>query len=138
MNKDEIDVLNLLNMLEKEGVIFIPGNIDNKQPIKKTVSLVQRLSDITTDINSLQRDVKIQQSIYFHLINIIVSLHQEHRLKKNFEVSDIMRKLVNDIGVIIVQGTLGMNYEEIVKKNMQNVLSQDTWHFDDTKLNKLK
>lgn len=93
---------------------------------KSRDSLIWSFGEVIKDLNRLQLDIKTQQNSYNQLISKIVSLHQEYRITKQYEISDQLRNLLYDVGVVIVQGKKGMEFSEIKHKNMCNVQVEDT------------
>jgi hypothetical protein len=62
----------------------------------------------------------------------MVKLHQKHRVAKDYDISDEIRDLLNNIGVTITQGTDGMTWDEIqvrYAKKPQPPIG-DTWDLD--------
>ena len=93
------------------------------------MSLIADHEEICNNIEKLSRKVKEQQHIYYYLIKGMVELHQKYRIEKNFKVSDNIRNLLNDIGINIIQGTDGYNYEDI-PKHLKGRTVQDRWELN--------
>lgn len=95
------------------------------------MSLVQTVSDIEHQLQYLRQDAKSQQTIYFTLIQGMVELQQKYRVAKQYEHSDKIRALLNSIGIVIVQGTDGMSWDEIERKfkGKPQPPVGDTWNF---------
>ena len=103
------------------------------------MSLLHEVSEIERTLKTLKREATIQQSIYFHLISGMVTLHQKHRVAKDYDTSDEIRDLLNNIGVIITQDTDGMTWDEIqmrFAKKPQPPIG-DTWDLDLNKTAKI-
>ena len=60
------------------------------------------------------------------LIAATVRAHQESRLAKNYLVSDLLRAILNEAGIEIVQGTAGYAYEDIPPA-LKGRPVHDTW-----------
>ena len=90
------------------------------------MSLIADHKKICELLESLSEKTKTQQFIYFDLIKGMVKLHQKYRIEKNYTVSDEIRTLLNDIGIDIIQGTAGYNYDEI-PKHLKGRRSEDSW-----------
>ncbi len=77
------------------------------------MSLIQDLDDIKNKIRSMGDKAARQQCIYYDVIALVVRMHQRHRVAGDYAVSDEIRDLLKSVGVIIVQGTAGYDYEKI-------------------------
>lgn len=62
----------------------------------------------------------------YNLTSALVKAHQEHRLAKNYAVSDMLRGILNEAGIEVVQGTAGYKYENIPPA-LKNRQVNDTW-----------
>lgn len=60
------------------------------------------------------------------LIAATVRAHQESRLAKNYLVSDLLRAILNEAGIEIVQGSAGYAYEDIPPA-LKGRPVHDTW-----------
>ena len=95
------------------------------------------LKEIISQLETVNRDFKSQQQLVYALITDITSLHQEYRLAKNYEVSDRLRKLLNDRNIRIVEGTLKFGGYENIPENMKGRMANDVWEYG-TKPNSFK
>jgi len=93
------------------------------------MSLIADQKNICRSLENLSEKVKDQQHIYFHMIKGMVELHQKYRIEKQYTISDEIRALLNEIGIVIIQGTSGYKYEDI-PKSLKGRQSQDTWKFN--------
>lgn len=92
------------------------------------MSLIHNLAEIRKACESLEDDARKQQHIYYKIIEGVVRLHQKYRLEKNFNVSDELRSLLNEVGIEIIQGNAGYSYEAI-PESLKTRQVNDTWHF---------
>lgn len=92
------------------------------------MSLIFDLKELQHKCGLMEEKTKNQQAIYYAVISGLVKLHQKYRLEKQYLISDELRSLVNSVGIQIVQGTAGYNYEEI-PKSLSGRQVDDTWGF---------
>lgn len=90
------------------------------------MSLISDLSDIKRKLDGIEKKAARQQMIYFDLITAMVAMHQEHRVAKNFTVSDQIRSALNSCGIEIIQGTAGYEYGSIPEALKGRPVG-DTW-----------
>ena len=90
------------------------------------MSLIFDLSELTKQCTRLEKKVQVQQSIYFKLINGIVKMHQDSRIEKNYKLSDSLLELLKSVGVTVIQGTAGYEYDKI-PLSLKGRPSDDTW-----------
>lgn len=91
------------------------------------MSLMQDCKDIQSHINRLKMKAEKQQSFYYGVISGVVRLHQEYRISKNYEISDALRKVLNDNGIKVIQGTKQFGSYENIPSNMRNNTVDDRW-----------
>lgn len=92
------------------------------------MDLIRNIHDLRKTCDAIEKKARQQSSICFTLISKVVKMHQEQRVAKNYTVSDVLRSLLNDVGVEIVQGTSGYKYEEI-PQSLKGRQTEDTWKF---------
>ena len=93
------------------------------------MSLIAQLDDLKTACDRMTQSASRQQEIYFALIDGMVKLHQQHRVAKDYKVSDELRGLLVSVGVQIQQGTSGYDYESI-PASLKGEPVDDTWTID--------
>lgn len=91
------------------------------------MSLIYDLDRVIHDVTSLKHKVKTRQRIANELIEFLVKLSQEHRINKNYEVSDRIRGVLNGVGVEIVYGTKQYGGYDKIPDNMKNRQIDDIW-----------
>jgi len=91
------------------------------------MSLIHDVNDIQLSLDNLKNKAKEQQKLYFSIITGVVSLHQEYRIAKNYEVSDKLRELLNNNGINIIQGTKQYGSFENIPKSLLNNTVNDRW-----------
>lgn len=64
---------------------------------------------------------------FFLLVNQLVTMQQEHRLNKNYEVSDKIRNILLEINIEIIYGTKQFGGYENIPKNLRNRQLDDMW-----------
>lgn len=62
------------------------------------------------------------------IITATVRAHQECRLAKNYAVSDLLRAILHEAGIEIIQGSAGYAYEDIPPA-LKGRPVHDTWKF---------
>jgi len=72
-----------------------------------------------------------QRTNFYKLINVVVSIAQEARLNKDYELSDNLRRILKESGVEIIQGTAGYDKFEDIPKHLVGRPVVDTWKFID-------
>jgi cysteinyl-tRNA synthetase len=92
-------------------------------------SLISQLTELKSACERMTQNAQDQQHICFTLIDGIVKLHQQHRVLKNYSVSDSLRDLLDAVGVKIQQGTDGYEYGNIPHV-LRGRAVQDTWSID--------
>jgi hypothetical protein len=90
------------------------------------MSLIFDLDELKKQCARMEQKTKRQQEIYFKLINGIVKLHQENRVANNYPISDALRELLNSVGVSIMQGSAGYEYDKI-PPSLKGRPVDDTW-----------
>lgn len=90
------------------------------------MSLIHQASEMERAISKLKEDAIRMQQRSNLLISALVSAHQEYRLARNFEMSDRLRALLADVGVKIIQGTAGYDFDKIPAA-LQGRQVNDTW-----------
>jgi cysteinyl-tRNA synthetase len=74
------------------------------------------MSDLNFIINELinmRDEISKAKNENFKLINAVVSMHQFYRVNKIYEISDKLREMLNELGIKIIQGTAGYEYDKI-------------------------
>lgn len=69
--------------------------------------------ELINDATTLLESVKEQHFRFSSLVSSLVKLQQRYRLEKNYVLSDEVRALLNSVGVKIIQGTAGYDYDKI-------------------------
>jgi cysteinyl-tRNA synthetase len=93
------------------------------------MSLIAQLTELQKSCARMAQTADQQQRVYFSLIDGMVKLNQQYRVAKNYVVSDALRKLLEDVGVKVQQGTAGYEYDDI-PKSLRGRPVQDTWSID--------
>jgi hypothetical protein len=91
------------------------------------MSLIQDIKDIQSAFDGLKNKAEKQQRLYFNVISSVARLHQEYRIAKNYEISDQLRKLLNDNGIKIIQGTKQYGTYDNIPLNMRSNTVDDRW-----------
>ena len=71
------------------------------------------LTSIINDLTTLRDEISKEKNENFKLINAIVSMHQFYRVNKIYEISDKLRDVLNELGIKIIQGAAGYEYDKI-------------------------
>lgn len=95
------------------------------------MSLIQDCKDIQAHFDHLKRKAEKKQRLYFGVISAVVRLHQECRINKNYEISDAIRKVLNENGIKIIQGTKQFGSYENIPAKLRNNTSDDRWELMD-------
>ncbi len=61
------------------------------------MSLIADLEELRKSVSLMEGSARRQQFIYYKLISGMVQMAQEHRMKKDYAVSDAIRSLLNDV-----------------------------------------
>lgn len=82
---------------------------------------------------------KWRRYLFFTLLKQMLQMHQEQRLAKNYEFSDRIRKMFNDLGMDIVQGVApGKSYEAMTPAERRHPYREDTYVVNTRKTGALK
>lgn len=84
------------------------------------------LDSLDCTVNALRISTTNLSAQLHKLISATVKAHQEYRLAKDYAVSDMLREILNEAGIEIVQGTAGYKYEDIPPA-LKGRPVQDTW-----------
>lgn len=90
------------------------------------MSLVQNINDLRAVIDRMDANASKQQMIYFNLIEGVVRIRQHCRMAMSYAVADELRALLESVGVEIIQGTAGYEYENIPPA-LRGRQIDDTW-----------
>jgi cysteinyl-tRNA synthetase len=90
------------------------------------MSLISDLEELSRACVSMKHKTRAQQELYFKLICGMVKMHQEHRIAKNYAVSDAIRSLLFEVGIRIIQGTAAYKYDKI-PDGLKGRQVDDTW-----------
>ena len=78
---------------------------------------------------ALAAEAEVERRNHHRLINGVVNLAQEARIRKNYVLSDEIRALLKDSGIQVVQGTRDYkNFSDVPKELIGRPLV-DTWKF---------
>ena len=91
-----------------------------------TANIIDLHRELFCQMAALGDSVVNVQRDSFTLTNGIVALAQKARLSRDYETSDSIRELLLSVGIEIVQGTAGYDYEDIPKA-LKGRQVNDTW-----------
>lgn len=97
-----------------------------KHGLSASFKMLEELKYFKNNLEVLANDAKIERDNFNHLVSEIVYIAQEARREKNYTLSDSLRKILNESGVEILQGSYGYNCEE-VPKHLLGRPHHDTW-----------
>lgn len=92
------------------------------------MSLIHSVRELRKAVDAMEKDAKRQQEVSYVLIGNIVRLRQQYRLDKNFEVADALRGILDNIGVVVTNGTAGYEYDRIPPA-LKGRPVDDTWEW---------
>lgn len=91
--------------------------------------------DVWTDLEKLKDTTAAvyekghkQRADFFRLVNNMVKMAQTARVGKSYATSDVIRAILKESGIEIVQGTVGYEYKDIPQALKGRPIG-DTWRF---------
>ena len=90
------------------------------------MTLLSRLEEIERHVKNAKDAAVKTNLVYFKTVEYLVRKAQLARLAKNYTESDEIRKLLNECGIEIIQGTLGHEYVDI-PNSLRGHQVYDTW-----------
>jgi cysteinyl-tRNA synthetase len=91
--------------------------------------------DVWTDLEKLKDTTAAvyekghkQRADFFRLVNNMVKMAQTARVGKSYATSDVIRAILKESGIEIVQGTAGYDYKDIPEA-LKGRPIDDTWRF---------
>lgn len=88
--------------------------------------ILTKTTEIISAVTALDAELQEHRRIANALIKGIVKLRQEYRLEKNYFMADQLREILSSVGIEIIQGTAGYEYEDI-PKSLKGRQFDDTW-----------
>ena len=92
------------------------------------MSLIARVRNFAVEAIALQSELTAQQQAFFVLVDGLVKRQQALRLEQNFAESALLSRLLNKVGVTIIQGTAEYSYDKI-PNHLRSRPIGDSWVF---------